>query len=578
MLRAVVEALDGEAVRGLIIKAERAQSRLRLPSEAAWAEPASRAGPSGRLAALPVGGPHDIPILAIRPGQTQLSFEHARERMVKLVKAIETERPDELRSLFRPRDFPVVIGPDGGFALLRDGHHKLTAVLALSALVHDVLGTRTRASSRTALGVAKGLKRFAELIPPPDALEIPAWVEGQEASISPGRKASVRIDDFFSLFDDPDRYHPPLYLHLRGGGTATLPPERLSDLEDNPFRQLAADLVAKFEWSGDGTPKFKSAASPLWLKGPDAPPYIEFYVAEVLEAASRDAGFSPEPGLAIPPNVRAAFSRALLEAQHEGHPVLRKIIGFEHETDGQKLRASLELLPHAVLDFGRRGQLAADAIPIALLPSDAPDTHRLHAAARLHDALVHAGAEIGPGALEPEVARAAIERLATVHDDVGLWVNTRALSRREWDRDAALARALGVEVTQHKKTRLEVADPAGPKHPLWVDVAGLPESAPYVIADLLGDLLESVGHDPDRLKEISEEARRRLIDAKTRPDHPAYERFAQIPVVVMGDRESVAASLRVGRKKRILKLGRPVEGDKPQPHVLAPKAHLVVAS
>lgn len=466
LLRDTVAQLDAGMVKELIGRAEAerpATDGERLP---AWAK---------NLRSLDTEGPFEMPVLALRPGQTQLSFDHAAKKMLSLLKDIEDEAPKALSQLYDPRDFSAVVGPDGRFAVLRDGHHKMNGLLALSALLHGILGEAPKR-------VAKGLQPLAKLIPPPGELQVPVWIEGQEAKISAGQSMKTRLEDFFSRFDNPYYYEPPLYLNTRAGLKANLPPERMSDLEDNPFRCLAAELVSKFEWNDSGIPVFKKSETPLWLKGPDAPDYVDFHMAEVLEAASRAARFEFQVGQPIPEEVQEAFRTAVVGAQRADHPVLQRVISFEHETDWDKLHASLELLPHAVMDFGySEFDLEGHEVPIVLLPSNSPDSHRLHAAARLHDALVAAGADLHAHAITPEIARNAIARLDTVHDDVGLWINTSGVTAAELRREAELAEAMGLALRRTKRSAIEVGEANPPSAPLWLNLPGLPASTPFVL-------------------------------------------------------------------------------------------------
>ncbi|MEL6187951.1 MAG: hypothetical protein AAFU79_25290, partial [Myxococcota bacterium] len=219
-----------------------------------------------------------------------------------------------------------------------------------------------------------------------------------------------------------------------------------------------------------------------------------------------------------------------------------------------------------------------DEVPVILVPAEAPEVHHLHAAARLHGALVAAGADLSAEALSPEIAREAIRRLETVHDDVGLWLNLRGVTAGELRRDAAVAAAAAaLKVKRAKKSQVA---PKGepPEHPLYVALPGHPSFTEYAVGELWADLLARIDHDPARFGEVASEARSRLVAARTDPEHPYYERLEHLPVIVSGDAESVAASLRIGRKKGHLETGRPVpasaeraEGATAPPHVIPPR-------
>lgn len=565
VVKSVVAAMDGRAVEGLLARADKDRPTYARLGAAPW---------SKALSKLDLEATAKIPVAAVRPGQTQLSHDHVAAKMLGLVEDILDGKAEKLTDLFDLDDFPVVVAPGGSFAVLRDGHHKLGSLLALSALVHETLGTKSGASSRTALNVGGAFETLAKVIPPPDEIQLPIYVEGQEAKLSNGEKDGRRLDDFFAKFDDALSYDPPLYLARRDGTTAAEPPRKMSALVDNPYRRLAAELVAKLKWDDDGMPVLKKVPNPLWLKGPDAPPYVEFHVADVIENAAKAIGFEYRPGAPIPEPVRDAFRKALLDAQDDAHPVLQQVISFEHDIDVAALRTSMQLIRHAVLDFGKGAKkLDDDEIPVVLLASDAPDVHRLHAAARLHGALTEAGADFHAESIDGDIARATIARLDRVHDEVGLWINHDGLTVGALKRDAKLARGLAMTVERKGKSKLK-AD-GGAERPLWVDVPGLPKDAGIAVGAALSDLLEKVEHDPQRLGEIRKEARGRLIDAKTHPAHPLYEQLASVPVVVSGSADAVAASLRVGRKKHELEVGHQIEGF-PVPHVLPPRTRVVV--
>ncbi|MEO1233329.1 MAG: hypothetical protein AAFZ18_30965, partial [Myxococcota bacterium] len=97
LLLEVVSRLDGPAVEALI---GRADGPVRKPvrlGQQAWAK---------ALAQLPLGGPHPVPAAAIRPGQTQLSFDHAARKMRELAQTLVAGT--DAHDLFGPDDFPVV--------------------------------------------------------------------------------------------------------------------------------------------------------------------------------------------------------------------------------------------------------------------------------------------------------------------------------------------------------------------------------------------------------------------------------------------------------------------------------------
>ncbi len=555
-LLGAIERLDGAQVQALVASAESMGKAPKRWASAPWSE---------ALRALEPGSA-EVPALAIRPGQTQLGFDHAASRMAKIAKRLLEDPPKRLADLFDEKDFRGVVGPDGGFFTLTDGHHKMAALLALSALVHGVLGTGTAASSRTAPQVGGAFRKLAALVPPPAELRVPVFVERQLSAIGAGEPSADRLRGYLEQFGPPGGL-PSLYLGLRGGGEAAGPPERFSDLQDNPYRRLAAELVSTFSWDDHGAPVFKRSDRPLWLKGPDAPEYVEFHLAEVLERVSLAEGHPYVPGKPIPDPLLHEFRVALAAARADGHPALGRVITFEHATDWGGLRRALDLVDRTAFVPGE-SELDPEAVPVLVLPDGTPDVHRLHAAAHLLGALA---GEAKPEALGPDLAKEVISRLVSVPDELGLWVNRAGLTRAELERDAKLARRLAVSVSPKKsKLRIE-GEPA--ERPLWIELPGAPAAA-FALADLWGDLFSSVDHQPGRLGEIEALARQRLIEAKTQPGHRAYSRLSNVPAVVEGDASAVVASLRVRKKDGALEVGHPVEGS--PPHVLPPRQRAVV--
>ncbi len=282
-----LRSLTGDAVRALVQWAEAA---ARPPTSVVRTELRhSRGGMSVH-----------VPVSCLWCGQTQLSFDHVATKMARFARAL-LGCPQSLSSLLRPYDFPVVVGPGGRFCVLRDGHHKVAALMALSALVHR---------ARPANGDPREpLLRLAQSLPRPEQLDIPAWVEAQGAAVPFGV--------FWETLRDPERFAPPLFLNVRGSAPASNePPRSFAELVDNPYRKLAADLVGKFEVRGDRL-LTRNAARPLWLKGPRAPDYIEFHVAEVLERICDEHGYAYTPGRSIPPDLRRSFATGLRRARND---------------------------------------------------------------------------------------------------------------------------------------------------------------------------------------------------------------------------------------------------------------------
>src|SRR5262249_10872823 len=131
------------------------------------------------------------------------------------------------------------VAENGKDVVIIDGHHKLTALLALRGLVG--------------------------------------------ASMFGGTHVPV-------LFCE----ERPLYLVQRDGTVRKKAVKSFAKLEDNPFRKLAADLALRVRGE-PGAYRIEGPDGSLWIKGPRAEEYVEFRLALVLERAFEKAGITWTP-------------------------------------------------------------------------------------------------------------------------------------------------------------------------------------------------------------------------------------------------------------------------------------------
>src|SRR5262249_46644952 len=101
-----------------------------------------------------------------------------------------------------------------------------------------------------------------------------------------------------------------LFLEMRDGTVKKKPPKAFADLEDNPYRKLAADLALRVRgWPN--SVRFEGPNEPLWIKGPNAESYIDFVIARVVERAFRKIGCTWTPGQAMTEKLRSIAHNAI---------------------------------------------------------------------------------------------------------------------------------------------------------------------------------------------------------------------------------------------------------------------------
>lgn len=214
-----------------------------------------------------------ISMSRVRPGQSQISYDHVRVKLLELLDAIATS-PKDVVSRFLAGDRLKGFLSKSGDVTLVDGHHKFTAVLALRGLV--------------------GMSMFGGTHMP-------------------------------MLFCEP-RESKELFLDLRNGKHLKNPPLRFGKLENNPFRKLAADLAVKVRGE-PGNYRLEGLERPLWIKGGRSQDFVEFYLARCIENALADNGYSWKPGEALKPEERAVVRKALLSLADQETFALDKVGG-----------------------------------------------------------------------------------------------------------------------------------------------------------------------------------------------------------------------------------------------------------
>lgn len=239
-----------------------------------------------------------VPFLAVRPGQTQLSFTRAREKVPKLLKALaENDVKKDLGRALRLLDaekMPVVLGPGGLAGPLARLHGAKRDVDV------DVVANLTHLD------------------------EVAFWEALAES-------------------DDPDLQ---LYLARRDGTVATHPPAHYAELEDNPYRGLAGDTVGKVEKNGKKW-KVDGPTHPLWLKGPEEQNFVDFAVGAVLAEVDAKLGNTYAPGDGIAKKRRVAFAEGLAAAQadpnHAQHDRLAGLVILDGKTTAKSLAKKVDV-------------------------------------------------------------------------------------------------------------------------------------------------------------------------------------------------------------------------------------------
>ncbi len=263
---------------------------------------------------------------AAKPGKKLR--EHARGKVAKPLSALGDD--DVAKALKRsvdvydPDKLPVVLGPNGRVVLL-DGHHKSAALLMLFGLADRLYA---------------------------DALPIPNKRSGPLAALHGAlRDVDVRVVDNLTHLDEDTFWRTleadrTVYLERRDRTRAERPRAHFSQLDDNPYRALAGETVAKVISDGKRV-ELEGADRPLWIKGPDAANFIEFEIGAVLEDVFTAAGETYAVGDTITKARRVAMAEALAAVQgdpdHPRHDALAPLLLADGKTSIDKLAKRVRL-------------------------------------------------------------------------------------------------------------------------------------------------------------------------------------------------------------------------------------------
>lgn len=294
---------------------------------------AAEAAPDAVVAGLRYAQPGDVlrvPATVLRPGQSQLSFDRVRDVLASFFSRLEGRSPAEVRALAEQLgqlEVPGVITADAASVVLPDRNHHTAALFALKGWLMEVnKGVRWHK--------APGLAALHEVF------------LGEDAHV----KVTVR-QTFVGRgeADAEAALRDALYFVGRDGEASAARPVRFGDLEDNPYRALAT--LARIKVSEDDSKKgfeLKTKEIPVWIKGPNAPDFVEFYLADVFAKALCAAGRPYDGRRALTEDDAALLRDALRRAQddedHPGHAVLSQVLVVpEEHTDPDDLEDALKL-------------------------------------------------------------------------------------------------------------------------------------------------------------------------------------------------------------------------------------------
>lgn len=225
----------------------------------------------------------------IHPGQTRYSNHQVEKKMQREKEhgtAIWDEedkkwklKHDHGKSVYSHRDILPVIRAPFGYVLV-DGHHAVIA------------------------GIRFGSK------------QVPIRVIADLSNLS--------TEEFWREAEQ----HGYVYLY-KIDGKKSLPPEKFTDLQNDPNRYFAGATVRKYYTDRTGTDASAGAEYPLWIKVDKDTPYIEFMIANALYKA----GFTYDDKAHgdNPPKEQIEQARAILEKAHI--PGLKLIPSGTHCSD-----------------------------------------------------------------------------------------------------------------------------------------------------------------------------------------------------------------------------------------------------
>ncbi len=131
-------------------------------------------------------------------------------------------------------------------------------------------------------------------------------------------------------------------------------PPGIEQVKDLPNRYLAALLAMKVQTiSKRDRTELKvssSALPPIWIKVDSSIPFVEFYIADLLEKAG--IRYQKTWKEKIPAKVLEAARRVLLNAKSSGHPVISKIPVISSDAEGERLTNNSLLLKQKISGTG----------------------------------------------------------------------------------------------------------------------------------------------------------------------------------------------------------------------------------
>lgn len=210
----------------------------------------------------------------IHPGQTRYSSLQVAKKIQKEIghgTAVWNEdknkwqlKHDKGKSVYSHRDILPVIKAPFGYVLV-DGHHAVIAGIHFK-------------SKMVPIRVIADLSNLSE-------------------------------DEFWREAEQ----HGYVYLYSTAG-KKSLPPERFSDLEDDPNRYFAGVTVRKYYSDRTGDEASSGADHPLWIKVDKDTPYIEFMIANALYKAG--FVYNGKKHGEHPPEEEITQARAILQKAH----------------------------------------------------------------------------------------------------------------------------------------------------------------------------------------------------------------------------------------------------------------------
>ena len=258
-----------------------------------------------------------VSILRLIPGQDQISYLNAFEKLRAKYKKWQVTW-DDLENKYKlffdkgrsllPQNRPIKVlsSPDG--LLIVDGHHHVVMSLFVGAS------------------------------------KIPVYVMGKIPALS--------IRTWKRLIERKTVYFKNSAPEILAAKTP-----KITRLTDNPFRYLASRLALKTKISyKEGlvtVQEKKGSKNALWIKINEGFPFVEFYIAEIIQKAG--ITFDPKWGEKIPPKICDEIRSALIKAsqnqeQTQGFPI-HKILMIDSSEQSIDFLNSNQKLKNFVIHY-----------------------------------------------------------------------------------------------------------------------------------------------------------------------------------------------------------------------------------